>query len=546
MPEFSFSEIFPLGPDTTEYRLIGKDGVSEVTTPLGTFLKVEPEAITLLTQTAMRDIAHLLRTDHLKQLKKILDDPEASANDKFVALDLLKNASIAAGGVLPMCQDTGTAIVKGKKGQFVMTGGGDEEAIARGVFNTYQTSNLRYSQMAPITMYEEKNTGNNLPAEIKISAVDGDSYKFLFMAKGGGSANKSYLFQETKALLNEKALLPWVFEKMITLGTAACPPYHLAIVIGGTSAEQAVETAKLASAHYLDSLPTTGSESGHAFRDLDLEQKVLKLSQETGIGAQFGGKYFCHDVRIVRLPRHGASCPVSFAVSCSADRQAVGKITRDGIFLEALETDPAQFLPEVTHADLSEEVVHIDLTQPMDTIRATLSKYPVKTRVMLTGPMVVARDIAHAKLKERLDSGNGLPQYMKDHCVYYAGPAKTPTGMASGSFGPTTAGRMDSYVAEFQAAGGSFVMLAKGNRSRQVTDACKTYGGFYLGSIGGPAARLAQDCITKVEVLEYEELGMEAVWKIEVQDFPAFIVVDDKGNDFFDQVGTTGTPVHLH
>jgi len=546
MPEFSFSEIFPLGPDTTEYRLIGKDGVSEVTTPLGTFLKVEPEAITLLTETAMRDIAHLLRTDHLKQLKKILDDPEASANDKFVALDLLKNASIAAGGVLPMCQDTGTAIVKGKKGQFVMTGGGDEEAIARGVFNTYQTSNLRYSQMAPITMYEEKNTGNNLPAEIKISAVDGDSYKFLFMAKGGGSANKSYLFQETKALLNEKALLPWVFEKMITLGTAACPPYHLAIVIGGTSAEQAVETAKLASAHYLDSLPTTGSESGHAFRDLDLEQKVLKLSQETGIGAQFGGKYFCHDVRIVRLPRHGASCPVSFAVSCSADRQAVGKITRDGIFLEALETDPAQFLPEVTHEDLSEEVVHIDLTQPMDTIRATLSRYPVKTRVMLTGPMVVARDIAHAKLKERLDSGNGLPQYMKDHCVYYAGPAKTPTGMASGSFGPTTAGRMDSYVAEFQAAGGSFVMLAKGNRSRQVTDACKTYGGFYLGSIGGPAARLAQDCITKVEVLEYAELGMEAVWKIEVQDFPAFIVVDDKGNDFFDQVGTTGTPVHLH
>ena len=546
MQEFVFSEIFPLGPDNTEYRLLSKDGVSEVETPLGTFLKVTPEAITLLTETAMRDIAHLLRTDHLQQLSNILSDPEASANDRFVALDLLKNAGIAAGGVLPMCQDTGTAIVKGKKGQFVMTGGGDEEAIARGVFNTYQTSNLRYSQMAPITMYEEKNTGNNLPAEIKIASVDGDSYKFLFMAKGGGSANKSYLFQETKALLNEKALLPWVFEKMITLGTAACPPYHLAIVIGGTSAEQAVETAKLASAHYLDSLPTQGSELGHAFRDLDLEQKVLKLSQETGIGAQFGGKYFCHDVRIVRLPRHGASCPVSFAVSCSADRQALGKITRDGIFLEALETDPARFLPEVTHEDLSEEVVRIDLTQPMDQIRATLSKYPVKTRVMLTGPMVVARDIAHAKLKERLDAGNGLPQYMKDHCVYYAGPAKTPTGMASGSFGPTTAGRMDSYVAEFQAAGGSFVMLAKGNRSRQVTDACKTHGGFYLGSIGGPAARLAQDCITKVEVLEYEELGMEAVWKIEVQDFPAFIVVDDKGNDFFDQVGGTGTPVHLH
>ena len=546
MPDFVFSEIFPLGPDTTEYRLLSKDGVSEVETPLGTFLKVTPEAITLLTETAMRDIAHLLRTDHLQQVSNILADPEASANDRFVALDLLKNAAIAAGGVLPMCQDTGTAIVKGKKGQFVVTGGGDEEAIARGVFNTFQTSNLRYSQMAPITMYEEKNTGNNLPAEIKIASVDGNSYKFLFMAKGGGSANKSYLFQETKALLNEKALLPWVFEKMITLGTSACPPYHLAIVIGGTSAEQAVETAKLASAHYLDSLPTHGSELGHAFRDLDLEQKVLKLSQETGIGAQFGGKYFCHDVRIVRLPRHGASCPVSFAVSCSADRQALGKITRDGIFLEALETDPARFLPEVTQEDLSEEVVRIDLTQPMDQIRATLSKYPVKTRVMLTGPMVVARDIAHAKLKERLDAGNGLPQYMKDHCVYYAGPAKTPTGMASGSFGPTTAGRMDSYVAEFQAAGGSFVMLAKGNRSRQVADACNTYGGFYLGSIGGPAARLAQDCITKVEVLEYEELGMEAVWKIEVQDFPAFIVVDDKGNDFFDQVGGTGTPVHLH
>ena len=546
MPEFVFSEIFPLGPDTTEYRLLSKDGVSEVETPLGTFLKVTPEAITLLTQTAMRDIAHLLRTDHLQQLSNILSDPEASANDRFVALDLLKNASIAAGGVLPMCQDTGTAIVKAKKGQFVMTGRGDEEAIARGVFNTYQTSNLRYSQMAPITMYEEKNTGNNLPAEIKIASVDGDTYKFLFIAKGGGSANKSYLFQETKALLNEKALLPWVFEKMITLGTAACPPYHLAIVIGGTSAEQAVETAKLASTHYLDSLPTHGSELGHAFRDLDLEQKVLKLSQETGIGAQFGGKYFCHDVRVVRLPRHGASCPVSFAVSCSADRQVLGKITRDGIFLEVLETDPARFLPDVTNEDVSEEVVRIDLTQPMDKIRATLSKYPVKTRVMLTGPMVVARDIAHAKLKERLDAGNGLPQYMKDHCVYYAGPAKTPTGMASGSFGPTTAGRMDSYVAEFQAAGGSLVMLAKGNRSRQVTDACQTHGGFYLGSIGGPAARLAQDCITKVEVLEYEELGMEAVWKIEVQDFPAFIVVDDKGNDFFDQVGGTGTPVHLH
>jgi fumarate hydratase class I len=545
MAEFAFTEILPLGPDTTEYRLISTEGVSEVETPLGTFLKVDKEAITLLTETAMRDIAHLLRPGHLQQLNNILSDPEASSNDRFVALDLLKNAGISAGGVLPMCQDTGTAIVKAKKGQFVMTGGGDEEAIARGVYSTYLTSNLRYSQMAPLNMYDETNTGNNLPAEIKIASVDGDAYKFLFMAKGGGSANKSYLFQETKALLNEKALLPWVFEKMVTLGTAACPPYHLAIVIGGTSAEQAVETAKLASARYLDSLPTSGSELGHGFRDLDLEQKILKLSQDTGIGAQFGGKYFCHDVRVVRLPRHGASCPVSFAVSCSADRQALGKITRDGIFIEALETDPARFLPEVTHDDLSEEVVHIDLTQSMDQIRSVLSQYPVKTRVMLTGPMVVARDIAHAKLKERLDAGQGLPQYMKDHCVYYAGPAKTPTGMASGSFGPTTAGRMDSYVDEFQTAGGSLIMLAKGNRSRQVTNACKSHGGFYLGSIGGPAARLAQDCITKVEVLEYAELGMEAVWKIEVQDFPAFIVVDDKGNDFFDQVGT-GTPVHLH
>ena len=544
MAEFAFTEILPLGPDTTPYRLVSTEGVEQVETPLGTFLRVSPAAITLLTETAMRDIAHLLRPGHLQQLRNILDDPEASANDRFVALDLLKNAGIAAGGVLPMCQDTGTAIVKAKKGQFVMTGGGDEEAIARGVFNTYQTSNLRYSQMAPLSMYEEKNTGNNLPAEIKISAVDGDAYKFLFMAKGGGSANKSYLFQETKALLNEKALLPWVFEKMMTLGTAACPPYHLAVVIGGTSAEHAVETAKLASTRYLDSLPTSGSDLGNGFRDTDLEAKILKLSQETGIGAQFGGKYFCHDVRVIRLPRHGASCPVSFAVSCSADRQALGKITKDGIFVEALETDPARFLPEVTHEELSDEVVHIDLNRPMDEIRATLSRHPVKTRVMLTGPMVVARDIAHAKLKERLDAGQGLPQYMKDHCVYYAGPAKTPEGMASGSFGPTTAGRMDSYVAEFQAAGGSFVMLAKGNRSRQVTEACREHGGFYLGSIGGPAARLAQDCITKVEVLEYAELGMEAVWRIEVQDFPAFIVVDDKGNDFFDLV-KVGTPLSL-
>ena len=550
MPEFEFSEILPLGHDDTEYRLIGTEGVSTFETPEGTFLKVSPEAITLLTRTAMRDIAHLLRSKHLQQLANILDDPEASDNDRFVALDLLKNANIAAGGVLPMCQDTGTAIVKAKKGQYVFTGGGDERAIARGIFDTYQTSNLRYSQMAPLNMYDEVNTGNNLPAEIKINAIDGDAFTFLFMAKGGGSANKSYLFQETKALLNPKTLLPWIFEKMKTLGTAACPPYHLAVVIGGTSAEFAVETAKLASTKYLDHLPTEGSKLGNGFRDIELEQAVLKLSQETGIGAQFGGKYFCHDVRIIRLPRHGASCPVGMAVSCSADRQALGKITKDGIFLEKLETDPARFLPDVTEDHLESEatpVIHIDLNRPMDEIRAQLSKYPVKTRVMLTGPMVVARDIAHAKLKERLDAGLGMPQYMKDFCVYYAGPAKTPDGYASGSFGPTTAGRMDSYVDEFQANGGSMIMLAKGNRSKQVTNACKTHGGFYLGSIGGPAARLAQDCITKVDVLEYPELGMEAVWKIEVRDFPAFIIVDDKGNDFFDLVDRpyVGTPVAI-
>jgi fumarate hydratase, class I len=547
MPEFAFTELLPLGPDTTEYRLLTTDGISTVETEAGTFVRVDPAAITLLTETAMRDIAHQLRPAHLQQLRNILDDPEASDNDRFVALDLLKNANIAAGGVLPMCQDTGTAIIKAKKGQFVLTAGGDEAAIARGVYNTYLTSNLRYSQMAALTMYEETNTGNNLPAEIKIAAVDGAAYKFLFIAKGGGSANKTYLFQETKALLNEKTLLPWLFDKMKTLGTAACPPYHLAVVIGGTSAEFAVETAKLASTKYLDGLPTEGSMGGNAFRDLDLEAKVLSLSQQTGIGAQFGGKYFCHDVRIIRLPRHGASCPVAMAVSCSADRQAVGKITADGVFLEQLETDPARFLPDVVDEHLDGESVAIDLNRPMDDIRAELSRYPVKTRVMLTGPMVVARDIAHAKLKERLDQGLGLPDYMRDYCVYYAGPAKTPAGMASGSFGPTTAGRMDSYVAEFQAAGGSFVMLAKGNRSRQVTEACQTYGGFYLGSIGGPAARLAQDCITKVDVLEYAELGMEAIWKIEVRDFPAFIVVDDKGNDFFEMVNKpfSATPVTI-
>jgi fumarate hydratase class I len=540
--DFAFTELLPLGADETPYRLVTTEGVSTFDTPEGTFLKVEPDAIRQLTAEAMREISHFLRPAHLQQLRNILDDPEASSNDRFVATDLLKNAAISAGGVLPMCQDTGTAIVKAKKGQFVFTGGGDERQIAGGVQDTYLTSNLRYSQMAPITMYEEKNTGTNLPAEIKISAVDGDEYKFLFIAKGGGSANKSYLFQETKALLNEATLLPWVFDKMQSLGTSACPPYHLAVVIGGTSAEFAVETAKLASTKYLDSLPTEGSELGHGFRDVELERKLLDLAQTTGIGAQFGGKYFCHDVRVIRLPRHGASCPVGMAVSCSADRQALGKITRDGVFLEQLEHDPAHFLPETTEDDLDDaEVVHIDLNRPMDEIRAELSAYPVRTRVMLTGPIVVGRDIAHAKIKERLDAGEEMPQYLKDHCIYYAGPAKTPEGYASGSFGPTTAGRMDSYVEQFQAAGGSMVMLAKGNRSQQVTDSCRRHGGFYLGSIGGPAARLALDNIRAVDVLEYPELGMEAIWKIEVEDFPAFIVVDDKGNDFFEQVRAEAT-----
>jgi len=529
----AYTEMFPLVADSTPYRLLTKDHVSTFEAQGHTFLKVEPEALTLLARQAMHDIAHLLRPGHLSQLKKILEDPEASNNDKFVALDLLKNAVIASGGVLPMCQDTGTAIVKGKKGQYVLTGGGDEAALAEGVRQTYAKDNLRYSQMAPLSMFEEKNTGSNLPAEIKLSAIDGDAYKFLFMAKGGGSANKSYLFQETKALLNEKTLMSWLDQKLRTLGTAACPPYHLGIVVGGTSAELALETAKLASARYLDTLPTTGDLSGHAIRDVELEPKVHQLTQRMGIGAQFGGKYFCHDVRVIRLPRHGASCPVAVAVSCSADRQALGKITKDGVFLEALETDPAKYLPEIDESKLGGEVVKVDLTRPMSDIRAQLSRYPVKTRLALTGPLVVARDIAHAKLKERLDAGQGLPQYLKDHCVYYAGPAKTPQGMPSGSFGPTTAGRMDSYVDLFQKNGGSLVMLAKGNRSKAVTDACKANGGFYLGSIGGPAARLAQDCIKKVDVLEYPELGMEAVWRIEVVDFPAFIVVDDKGNDFF-------------
>jgi fumarate hydratase, class I len=537
MPEFVYQELLPIGADETPYRLLTADHVSHFETGGRRFVQVEPEALTLLTQTAMFEIAHLLRPGHLTQLAAILDDPEASPNDVFVATELLKNACIAAGGILPSCQDTGTAIVKGKKGEQVLTGGGDREAIARGIFKTYAEDNLRYSQMAPITVFEEKNTGTNLPAEIEIEAVDGDTYKLLFMAKGGGSANKSLLFQETKALLNPDSLMRWLDEKLRTLGTAACPPYHLALVIGGTSAEQTLKTAKLASARYLDSLPGTGNDLGRGFRDVELEQQVLQLTQKFGIGAQFGGKYFCHDVRVIRLPRHGASCPVALAVSCSADRQSLGKITAEGVFLEQLETDPAKYLPDVTEDHLvGEEVVRVDLTRPMAEIRETLSKYPVKTRVMLNGPMVVARDIAHAKLKDRIDAGDGLPQYMRDYCVYYAGPAKTPDGYASGSFGPTTAGRMDSYVDLFQRNGGSFVMLAKGNRSKAVTDACKEHGGFYLGSIGGPAARLAKDCITKVEVIEYEELGMEAVWKIEVVDFPAFIVVDDKGNDFFTEV----------
>ena len=538
MPDFAFTELLPQGPDETDYRLLTSDGITEFGAGDRTFLQVEPEVLRLLTETAIHDISHLLRPAHLAQLRRILDDPESSPNDRFVALDLLKNANIAAAGVLPMCQDTGTAIVMGKRGQHVLTDGDDERHIARGVYDAYTRLNLRYSQLAPLTMWEEKNTGSNLPAQIELYAAPGDAYKFLFMAKGGGSANKSFLYQETKAVLNPGRMLSFLEEKIRSLGTAACPPYHLAIVVGGTSAEFALKTAKYASAHYLDNLPSSGSPAGHGFRDLELEQQVFELTQKLGIGAQFGGKYFCHDVRVIRLPRHGASCPVAIAVSCSADRQALAKITRDGVFLEQLEPDPARYLPETTEDDLEGDVVRVDLNRPMPEIRAELSRYPVKTRLSLTGPLVVARDIVHAKIKERLDAGEPMPSYLRDHAVYYAGPAKTPEGYASGSFGPTTAGRMDSYVEQFQAAGGSFVMLAKGNRSQQVTDACKTHGGFYLGSIGGPAARLAQDCIKKVDVLEYAELGMEAVWKIEVEDFPAFVVVDDKGNDFF--ADTTG------
>ncbi|WGY03075.1 fumarate hydratase [Nocardioides sp. QY071] len=549
--EFRYSDLLPTGKDDTPYRLITTEGVEAVEGPDGrTFLKVSPEAIQQLTAEAMHDISHYLRPAHLKQLRKIIDDPEASGNDRFVALDLLKNVNISAGGVLPMCQDTGTAIVMGKKSEGVLTGADDAEWISKGVYDAYTKLNLRYSQLAPLTTYDEKNTGSNLPAQIELYSTPGTNakpeYKFLFMAKGGGSANKSFLFQETKAILNPKRMLEFLDEKIRSLGTAACPPYHLAVVIGGTSAEFALKTAKYASAHYLDNLPTEGSMDAHGFRDLELEEEVFKLTQSFGIGAQFGGKYFCHDVRVVRLPRHGASCPVAIAVSCSADRQALGKITSEGVFLEQLETDPAQYMPDAGVAeDISGgEVVKVDLNQPMSEILAQLSSYPVKTRLSLTGPLVVARDIAHAKIQERLDAGEEMPDYLKNHPVYYAGPAKTPEGMASGSFGPTTAGRMDSYVKSFQAAGGSMVMLAKGNRSKQVTEACDEYGGFYLGSIGGPAARLAQDCIKSQEVIEYPELGMEAVWKIEVEDFPAFIVVDDKGNDFFtDPGGAVTVPI---
>jgi fumarate hydratase class I len=533
MPEFTPTDLLPLGADTTEYRQLTGEGVTTRRAFGREFIEVAPELLTLLAREGMRDIAHLLRPGHLRQLRAILDDPEASPNDRYVARDLLQNACIAAGGVLPMCQDTGTAIIMGKRGGGVLTDGRDEEHLARGVYDAYTQLNLRYSQLAPLTMWDERNTGSNLPAQIELYATSGEEYKFLLMAKGGGSANKSFLYQQTKAVLNEASMLAFLEEKIRSLGTAACPPYHLAIVVGGTSAEFALKTAKYASARYLDTLPTTGSPTGHGFRDQELEQQVLQITRKIGIGAQFGGKYFCHDVRVVRLPRHGASCPVAIAVSCSADRQALGKITADGVFLERLETDPAQYLPEPSERDLTADVVRIDLTRPMSEVRAELSRHPVATRLALTGPLVVARDIAHAKIAERLAAGDPMPRYMVDHPVYYAGPAKTPKGYASGSFGPTTAGRMDSYVDQFQAAGGSLVMLAKGNRSAAVTTACQAHGGFYLGSIGGAAAKLAQDCITKVDVLEYPELGMEAVWKIEVRDFPAFIIVDDKGNDFF-------------
>jgi fumarate hydratase class I len=538
-PEFRYSDLLPLGQDTTKYRSLGNEGITTLQLGDKKFLHVSPEAIARLSETAFHDISHYLRTAHLAQLANILDDPESSPNDRFVALDLLKNANISAGGVLPMCQDTGTALVMAKKGQHVLTEGKDEASISQGIYNAFTRLNLRYSQMAPINMWEERNTGNNLPAQVEIYADSDhpDEYSFLFIAKGGGSANKSFLYQETKAILNPASFYPWLDEKLRSLGTSACPPYHLAIIIGGTSAEYTVKTSKLASTKYLDSLPTSGdAQTGHGFRDLEMEEEVLKLTRTLGIGAQFGGKYFCHDVRVIRLPRHGASLPIAIAVSCSADRQAKAKITANGVFLEELEREPAHFLPDpvIAHNIESDgDVVNIDLNQGMAKVREELSKYPVKTRLSLTGTLVVARDLAHAKIKANMDAGKPMPDYLRNYPVYYAGPAKTPKGYASGSFGPTTAGRMDSYVEYFQSRGGSFVMLAKGNRSKAVTDACKSHGGFYLGSIGGPAARLAQDCIKKVEVLDLAELGMEAVWKIDIVDFPAFIVIDDKGNDFY-------------
>jgi fumarate hydratase class I len=530
---FQFQQLFELGPDATPYRLLTSEHVRTESVAGRTILRIADVALEQLTFAAMRDISHLLRPGHLQQLRNILDDGEASANDRFVALQLLKNANVAAGMVLPGCQDTGTAIVIGKKGQYVWTEGDDEVALSRGVYRTFTETNLRYSQMAPLDMYKEVNTGDNLPAQIELYATGGEEYQFLFLTKGGGSANKSFLYQETKARLNPTSLLEWIDKETRKLGTAACPPYHLAIVIGGMSAEFTMKVVKLASARYLDTLPTSGNARGRAFRDLELEQQVLAITRKNGIGAQFGGKYFCHDVRVIRLPRHGASCPIGIGVSCSADRQAKGKITKDGVFVEQLETNPARFLPDPSENEVAGNVVALDLSRPMTELRAAISKHPIKTRFALTGPMVVARDIAHARLKDMLDRGQPLPQYFKDHLVYYAGPSKTPTGMASGSFGPTTAGRMDGYVEQFMAAGGSYVTLAKGNRSKAVTDACKKHGGFYLGSIGGPAAILAQDSITKIEVIDFEDLGMESVWKIEVKDFPAFLVVDDKGHDFF-------------
>ena len=532
----SADSLFPLGPDTTPYRKLTSDGVTVETLGGRTFLSVAPEAIRHLAKQAFIDINHLLRPGHLAQLRKILDDPEATANDRFVAYDLLKNANIAAGGILPMCQDTGTAIVSAKRGRFVMTDGADESAIAGGIKDAYFEKNLRYSQLAPLSMFEEKNTKSNLPAEINLYAEGDDDYKFLFVAKGGGSANKTFLYQAPPSILSHDRLIAFLKEKILTLGTSACPPYHLAIVIGGTSAELVMKTVKLASTRYYDALPTSGSEAGHAFRYVQMEEEIHKLTQNLGVGAQFGGKYFCHDVRVIRLPRHGASLPIGLGVSCSADRQAKGKITKDGVFLEQLETDPSHYLPEIDEREFTDHCVAVNLDQPMAAILETLSSHPIRTRLSLTGTMIVARDLAHAKIRERLERGEAMPDYFKNHPVYYAGPAKTPAGYASGSFGPTTAGRMDSYVAQFQAAGGSMVMLAKGNRSADVREACKKYGGFYLGSIGGPAARLAQDCIKKVDVLEYAELGMEAIWKIEVENFPAFIVIDDKGNDFFKEL----------